>query len=278
MSLQSNLLTKNDILSSIAAEKDSLTIEASDAKGVLVWDEADCKMIPFHFPEEMNPRTLADLIYISPDIPAKYQIDRFELADYLWNACDKNAFITLDELVVIWSEPEDPETFDPPDFIDAGTQHLFEKFGDEYAYDVCSDYLGVMWFERNVVIVNLGQIVRASEQIAKENGDLCDPWFSLENQVLTGFLTTAIHELRHLQMNTNIFLPEDLYPLALGSEDAVEEYCREVFEGNPVNTDVFPGLYTEERLPLDARISAADTQASAGSSTLIQGPFPQERI
>lgn len=274
---QPDLFSREAILSGIAEESDSLTIEESDSSGVLVWDDEDCKMIPFHFLEEMSPRSLENLIYISPDIPAKYQIDQAQLANYLWNACDKNAFITMDELVVIWSEPDEPETFDPPDFIDSGTKHLYEKFGDEYAYEVCSELLGVMWFERNVVIVNMGEIVRTSERIAKENSDLCDPWFSFENQVFVGFMTTAIHELRHLQMDTNILLPEDLYPLALGTEDAVEEYCREVFEGNPCSMNILPNLFAEEHLSLDAQIDHAAGRTAANSSSALHDLTSHER-
>ena len=46
-----------------------------------------------------------------------------------------------------------------------------------------------------------------------ENLDLADPWFSAENQYRTGVLQTAIHELRHLQMDTNPFLQKILIPL-----------------------------------------------------------------
>ena len=51
------------------------------------------------------------------------------------------------------------------------------------------------------------------KEIEKENHELGDPWFSVENQYHIGVLQTAIHELRHLQMDTNPFLPEDTYPI-----------------------------------------------------------------
>ena len=258
---QSYLLSKESILASIS-EIDSLSIEESDSNGILVWDDEDAKTIPFHFLEKMSPQSLSDRIYISPDIPAKYQINQALLADYLWNTCDRNAFITLDEVVVIWSEPNDPESFEPSDFTDAGSKHLYEKFGDEYAYEISLDFLGQLWFERNVVVINMGEIVRTAESIERHNSDICDPYFSLENQVLVGFLTTAIHELRHLQMDTNILLPEDEYPLSLCAEAAVEDYCREAFEKNRVSVDIFPKLYLCGKSSLSDQIDSAASRAT----------------
>lgn len=238
------LLTKERIMAAVA-DIDSLSIEISEESGLLVWDNEDAKMLPFHFPEAMTPQSLAERIFVSSDIPSTYRINKDALAEYLWETCDRNAFITLDELVVIWSEPCDEDTFDPAEFTDSGSEHLYEKFGDEYAYEIGQDVLGQLWWERNVAVINMGEIVRASENIARENEDLAgiDPYFSVEHQVLVGLLTTSIHELRHLQMDTNILLPEDVYPLILNSEEAVENYCREAFDNSNIRTDIVPGLF-----------------------------------
>lgn len=250
------LFTKEKILAALA-DIDSLSIETSEENGILVWDNEDAKMLPFHFPEAMTPRSLAERIFVSSDIPPMFQINKDALAEYLWETCDRNAFITLDELVVIWSEPCDEDTFGPAEFTDSGSEHLYDNLGDEYAYEIGQGVLGQLWWERNVVVVNMGEIVRASEEIARDNEDVADidSWFSMENQVLTGLLTTAIHELRHLQMDTNILLPEDVYPLHLSSEDAVEEYCREAFEGSDIRLDVLPGLFPcREKPSLENRV------------------------
>lgn len=255
------LLTKEDILNGIE-QSDDLTIEEASDSCVVVWDDGDAKIIPFHFLEHMNSESLSDRIHISKDIPQKYQVDKSLLADYLWNVCDRNAFITLDQIVVIWSEPEDPETFDPPEFVDSESKRLYKEIGDEYALEIGSDLLGQLWFERNIVVVNMGEIVRASEDIAKENSDLYSPYFSLENQVLVGFLTTVIHELRHLQLDGNILLSEDDYPLYLGSEEEVEAYCREAFEGHSYSADLMPNLYKKEKRPLFEQIKSAAVKAA----------------
>lgn len=41
---------------------------------------------------------------------------------------------------------------------------------------------------------------------------------------------TLIHEIGHLMMDTNTFLPEDEFPVSEASEDAVEAFCRERYE------------------------------------------------
>lgn len=43
-------------------------------------------------------------------------------------------------------------------------------------------------------------------------------------------------------MDTNPFLPEDIYPVAESTEEAVEAYCQAVFENNSVLENVFPNL------------------------------------
>lgn len=237
-------LTKEYLLSQVS-EIQELSIESSDDKGLVVWDDEDAKLLPVHFPEAMTVDDLVQRIHISSDIPEWYRADKKALAEYLWNACDHNAFITLEEIVVVWSEQDNAETFEPSDFEDEQRKRLYEEYSDECASEIGEGVLGQLWFERNTVVINMGEIVRAAEEVTVQNTGLVDidPFFSFESQVQTGFLTTVLHELRHLQMDTNIFLPEDMYPLELASEGAVEEYCREAFETHVSNDGILPSLY-----------------------------------
>lgn len=237
-------LAKEYLLSQVS-EIQELSIESSDDKGLVVWDDEDAKLLPVHFLEVMTVDDLVHRIHISSDIPERYHADRKALAEYLWNACDHNAFITLEEVVVVWSEPDNAETLEPSDFEDEQRKRLYEEYSDECAIEIGEGVLGQLWFERNTAVINMGEIVRAADEVAAQNTDLVDidPFFSFENQVQTGFLTTVLHELRHLQMDTNIFLPEDMYPLELTSEGAVEEYCREAFETHVINDGILPSLY-----------------------------------
>ena len=239
-------LTKEYIVDAVN-EIDSVQVECVDEDGVLVWDDKDCKTVLFRFLETMDVEALSDLICVSKDIPDECQVDKRALAEYLWSFCDRNAFITLDKLVVIWSEPDDVDTLEPSDFVDEQLLALYEEYSDEYAFEIGQGVLGQLWFERNVAVVNMGEIVRAAREIEQENSDLGDSWFSFENQVEIGFLTTVIHELRHLQLDTNFLLPEDTYPVEWASEEAVEDYCRIAFEESVIPVDLFPKLYENSK-------------------------------
>lgn len=260
--LYPQMLTKEYIRAAVA-DCDDVTVEYADDKEIQVWDDQDCKIIRFRFLEGMGPEDLAGMISISKDIPQEYQVNNRVLAEYLWEACDRNAFVTLEELVVIWSEPDDPESFEPADFEDSEARRLCDELGDEYALEIGQGLLGQLWFERNIAVVNLGEVVRAAEQVAKENEDCWDPWFSLENQIEMGFLTTVLHELRHLQMDTNIILPEEEYPVELAAEENVEEYCREAFESAGIPKNLFLNLYIKrlEETLKDAASKADDAKA-----------------
>lgn len=264
-SLHPPLLSKEYIVNEIA-QCDSLTIEESSERRIVVWDNEDAKIIPFHFLEKMDASALSERIFVSKDIPDQFQVDKAALAEYLWASCDRNAFITLEELVIIWSEPDDPDTFEPADFVDAETERLSEEYGDEYAYEIGKDYLGQLWFERNIVVINMGEVVRTAQEVAEANQNIGDPYFSLENQVLTCFLTTAMHELRHLQMETNIFLPEETYPSLLASEENVESYCLDAFENSIPDISIFPHILDCEKAALSKQLEIAATRADEASA------------
>lgn len=256
------LLTEKDIRKVIEEEAD-LTIYEETEDGLFLIDDEDCKQFQVHFLEHMNAQRLAELIHISSAIPVEYRPDKQILADYLWNTCDKNAFVTLNELVIFWDD--DGWSTDPE------RERLYNEHSDEFALELAAGYLGQLWFDCNIVAVNMRVIVDTSSEIAKENEDLYSPYFEFEHLVTEGLLTTALHELRHLQMDTNIFLPEDVYPLSLNAEKAVEEYGREVYEINPVPFDII----SFQKEPLSEQIQAAASCAAkeqAGTRSFKPGP------
>lgn len=235
------MLTKEAILENITEEVSLGTMEIIEQseKSIRVWDHEVTKEIGFSFLEVLKTETIRDTIYVSKTIPQKWSIDADALAQYLWRVCDRNCFITLAGMYIFW----DPCALDPYAENDPERRHLVDVTGDEYAeYLAEPPFVGQLWFERNIVIINAAYILDVSQEIAASNRDLHDPWFSVENQYQKGVLQTAIHELRHLQMDTNPFLPEDIYPISDSSEEAVEAYSQEVFENNSVIENVFPNL------------------------------------
>lgn len=89
----------------------------------------------------------------------------------------------------------------------------------------------------------MGEIVKIAKENEKEFSLFENDYYCTNNQVVVGFLTTLIHELRHLQMDTNYFLPVDVYPESEADEDCVETYCRQVFEESEIPVNLFAYLW-----------------------------------
>lgn len=234
------LLTEQYLRDNIAEEIHNGTMDllSQDDASIRVWDEDDDKEIAFYFLEKMGIKDLASRIHISKQIPDKLKIAPEELAAYLWRVCDKNAFLTMSGMYIFWDGDDEDDEIDPL------RENLCNEYGDEYALYIAEDpLLGQLWRDRNFVAINASSIWKAAQEDAEENADMqIDPWFSKESSYARGVLMTAIHELRHLQLDTNPFLPEDAYPLYLAKEQEVEKYCREVYEANSCTEDCFPNL------------------------------------
>ena len=189
------MLKKEIIESNINEEVANGTMEILEQNlhSILVWDDENNKEIKFSFSEFLNEKTVRDVIYISDTIPEKWKIDADELAKYLWRVCDRNSFITLSGIYIFW----DPWIVDDAeDDSDPYRQKLEDETGDDYAnYLAEAPLLGQLWFERNIVAINAASIMVASKEVEKENLNLGDPWFSVENQY---------HICRRQSMNCDI--------------------------------------------------------------------------
>lgn len=96
-------------------------------------------------------------------------------------------------------------------------QALYEFSGDEYALE-CIDmdeYIGLMWFYQNIVLVNVRAIIQVSQ-------DVCLPGEDPAREIEIGVLSTLAHELRHLMLDTNVLLDAEMQQYA--DEGSVEEY------------------------------------------------------
>lgn len=161
------MLKKEVIESNIKEEVVNGTMEILEQNfhSVLVWDNENDKEIKFSFSEFLNEKTVRDVIYISDTIPEKWQIDADELAKYLWRVCDRNSFITLSGIYILW----DPWIVDDEDDnSDPYRQKLEDETGDEYANCLAeAPLLGQLWFERNIVAINAASIMVASKRNRK---------------------------------------------------------------------------------------------------------------
>lgn len=242
---ENNIISEKDIYKLIREDENLYILEESeDGRFIILEDEEDAKEFAVHFLEKMNPEKLAELIHISPDIPEEYKIDKLALAEYLWNSIDKNMFLTLNELVLVWNDGERD---------DSELKRLYEETSDEFALFLSEGNIGQLWFDQNIAAINLYELMIVSKEIEEANSDLYDPFFHFENQMLTGLLTTAIHEIRHLGLETNIFLPEEQYPYSLNAEAEVENYCLDIFMEHPVPQNIIVFKEQEQSVSMEEK-------------------------
>ena len=137
----------------------------------------------------------------------RYDIDFKAICDFVFAHVEREMFTTLDAVFFV--------------FDDDGLEKLYDYTGDEYAQE-CIDMdqaVGLMWYEKNIIIINVGLIQKSSEEIA-------DEFCPAKNHIADGIVMTIVHELRHLMLDTNVLLSEEAYPYSENAEEAVEEFTR----------------------------------------------------
>lgn len=201
---------------------DDVCVEKKTEKCIYIWDELEDKILPLRFEEKFTLESLKEAMYLSPKLASIIGFN--EVATYLYSL-DKNLFTTLEKLCFMWNEDD--------------YNWLYNETGDEYAlYVIDENELGKMWFERNICIVDVKNIVKTCLDLAGPDVDINDTEnYFMERQYFiedlnSGIIMTAIHELRHLMLDTNIILPEDEYPINLSDEDLVEQYCNDIWDEN----------------------------------------------
>ena len=172
------------------------------------------------FAETFTKEDLRALIHVSPEIPAALQFDVDKLTDYLWDVMDHNAFLTLNGLWYVCSEA------------DYNTIARFHDCGDA-AFLPEHPAKGIMWFARQVCIVDVRQIEQFLAR--KHPNHWKNPNFDSVGFLRRELMVTTLHELRHIMLDTNPVLPIDTYPLELGSEFMVERYAQEICEDGQIS-------------------------------------------
>lgn len=175
-----------------------------------VFDGGDilCKEVTFTPEENMSEEWFWKKTHVQTMPKSNpYEIDFKRICDFVFSHCPKEMFTTLEALFFVFNED--------------GLRELAEYTGDEYGLECINmdEQIGLMWYEKNIVIVNVGLIQQTSEEMADEitpaSEHICD-----------GIIMTIVHGMRHLMLRTNFLLTDEERPVEEESEDAVEEYAR----------------------------------------------------
>lgn len=203
-------------------------------------------------PNAMDQEWLDGRIIVTPSVAKlPFSFDAKKLAGFLICHLGKEMYLNLNKIVFLNDLDEDYDYLVHMDDNDELSYALEEH---ELPYDM----LGIQWHAKEIVLVNLGEILKCTEQMV-EDGDL-------ESYVVKGFInygifSTLIHELRHLAQS-NPYLPEhalnflvevatdddeDEYQNAL--EEDAETYCRDFCDSHSL-----PYVIQEKSL-VDAKTS-----------------------
>ena len=181
----------------------------------VVFDNNTGKCFQYEF--NMTEKLLASKIQVSSSIPKSLQVDVDKLAKYLLNNVDENAFLTLECLCFVANEQD--------------YDQLAKRFNCCAPYDFHAHReLGVMWFDHNVCIVDVANIANRIKDFESD-----EHLIKTQREIVV----TAVHELRHLMLDTNIVLPYSEYPEELSGEYRVEEYAQDVVDQNDSWKKVF---------------------------------------
>ncbi len=199
----SKTMTKQDILGRLESLP-FIDIFEVTGQQVVAYDQRSATDFTIRFAEYFSREEFQKLIHVSPEIPACLRFDTDALTDYLWKVIDRNAFLTLSGLWFVYADGE------------YGTIAQFHDC-DEAITLPDHNAKGCMWFARQVCIVDVGRIIAKHPQASLD---------FLRREIIV----TALHELRHLMLDTNPVLPVGEYPLELGTEFLVERYAQEICE------------------------------------------------
>lgn len=164
------------------------------------------------------------------DKKVREHIDPDAVMEFIYNCVDVNALSSVQTVALLYDEPILDEDGEVEDWKETkGRQELMDRASDgcdEYAMEVGLEQLGINWVERSAVIINVGQLVKTSEEIAEDiYGDKDIGFDSIFRE---GLVSTICHEFRHAVYDINETAYKDgsdpRYPRDGGLEENVETY------------------------------------------------------
>lgn len=200
---------KQDIYEEDAAQ--ALAICEETDTDILVDDFENDKYINFHMVPPAEAWLAARFAW-GPSFGEKTPVWTSHLSQYLMRI-DPAMLVCLNRIIIIDGD-QDIEPFTET----LGTEDDFP--------DMDGEILGRLWYYENSVVIDVSAIRAIAKQLVAQDLGV----FVLSEEMERGFLVTLLHEIRHLGLDCNIFLPEDEYPLPLQSNEAIEEWARDTYE------------------------------------------------
>ena len=216
--LITHTMTREEILGRLESLPFIEIFEVTEQYAVL-YDNHTETDLTVRFAESFTKADLKNLIHIASELPEELRFDVDALTDYLWEVMDHNAFLTLSGLWYVNTE--------------ADYRTVAEFYGNQDAAFLPEHpFKGVMWFARQVCIVDARQIEQFLARKHPHHRE--NPNFDSVGYRRRDLIVTTLHELRHIMLDTNPALPLEEYPPELGTERMVERYAQEICEDTQI--------------------------------------------
>lgn len=213
-------MTKNDVMTETQIDENNGNGEILEVTDdyVSYFDYEHDITITFRFAESITDEYMRSIIKIGANAKNKGLTQDFiiDVLKKVFKDDYNDAVCALSGIMVPSNEKEYYEMFD-------GLIRTGDNAREFYDYDDENHCVGRMFFAHQIVFINEAVIAGCAKNLG-------DEIISEKEEYETGVIMTLIHEIRHLMMDTHIFLPEDEFPPSESSEDAVEEFCRNEYE------------------------------------------------
>lgn len=202
-----------DILADEAAsnirEDFLVAVEKMDDVSVTIYDAIDERRYTIRNPEHIGRDYLASILRFSDDAAGiKPAIDRETLLDFL-DAIDKVMLTTVTRIFFVTGDEEETDSINQ--------DTLFAE-GIEAGHGIDEELLGEVWWDMDVVLVNLKTIRDACEEIAFDRHEFL-------REYNRNILTTLVHEIRHTAQANAYLQDKHLRLLCYDKEEDAEEYA-----------------------------------------------------
>lgn len=189
---------------------DCLSIEEETDSEAIILDQMESTEFPLRVLSSITAEWLQSKLFISPKLKYRFGFDAKKMAGILLQIMGKAPFMTLNQLFFIYNSSD-------WGYVAKRLGYRRELQG-EALEDLRFDGLGIMWHFESACAINVRAIEKAALELINDGAAYMDE-FDYEFSI--GVISTVIHELLHLQRNTNPFCEEEN-----GEEYQVEADCR----------------------------------------------------
>lgn len=213
---------KDDVTKYAANEEGVLEITDENDNHITVYEDIDgfSREYTITNPDAITKEWINERIIVTDSVKElDISINIEKLAEFA-TSLDKNMLLTLENIIIVNDAEKDY------DYLSA----LDDEFAQMLEVSDLPDenLVGLMWFSYQKVFLNLGSIIKATDELI-EDGIGYD--YEREQDINRGIATTLVHEIRHLAQ-ANPYLEANKLNQKGNDEEDAENYADMVCSNN----------------------------------------------